>query len=330
MARSLRVIGALFFLAAGAILAGSQHTEAKRGEYSPAAAVFYVANTDFSVQICLPGGCELRAYVPSTGEDILIARHDDIPKAISWEDNFRWLYFLANSKIFRVQWRSNSKVEYVAELPRGDALFAGLWYDPVRKTLRLAQTDYSQGWTAQLLEFSPENSSWTLIEERPTNCECDLCTCAREIVPKLVSRFDPTNKILGFNGLLVYPDAAELFPCPSDSEVEVFRPTGNVFLPSTSVERRGLSFPYECFRGIPHALPPVTYGENAETADTIVVPGETERSGTVYFEEMNGYLLIEESGRPHGARVIDMRSGEVLRKLPEFSSSVVWVKAPSN
>ncbi len=287
-------------------------------------AILYVANALPDGEGCAAQRCEWRVYWPDTGEDRLFLALPEVPQNVFWDARFERVSFLLADRIFRVAWRLGAPVEPVLSLPPelSGQIVEDIWVDAtsgrrrVKTWGREGEHDFAYVW-----EYSSADNRWSVLAREPTQCECCGCPCT-DVVNDYVHKGGAVTLREILSGMSVENHLRRVRPRAAE-EVE-----GEHQFPS-SVARRAVKVSV-VMGDTPHALAPLVYVDNEKNRERVIFETDAECSplGQIGFEERAGVLLVATEYEGRCARLVDMRTGTILRVFPRGTAQAVWVQPP--
>ena len=99
------------------------------------------------------------------------------------------------------------------------------------------------------------------------------------------------------------------------------------YFASASVQSRGVIVTVS-LGDTAHAMAPLYYASEDGSTKTLIYGQDEACSQQLSFQESLEYLLVGSEYRGRCSRVVDMRTGEVIRSFPDNTSFAVWIEPP--
>lgn len=284
--------------------------------------VAYVVGT--SDQGCPAGGCEWRVYDPATGEDRLLLPLPAFPHNVYWTADFAWIYYRADEQFFRAEWRWGAEPEKLVRFPshlsEGSENIVEVWHDLESGRWRMKTYEWlNRTDTAGVWEYMPEERRWTVLTKVPTECEAVGRPCT-----DVVNDYVHKNDVISLNELLTRMRVEYRL---ADHGLEVHEDNEGVYLfPSQAAPGVGVRARVELGDTL-HAMAPLLYVGPGDT-EKVIYSDDEGCYDQVAFQEEEGFLLVSAEYRGQCSKVIEMRTGRIVRSLSEQASRAVWVQAP--
>lgn len=320
------------------VLYAQTATSAPSREAAPRAVVSYltVANVPEWTEDLLgdSSACSWRIYDPSTGRDTLFLGLHAAPMPIRWDPEFRQVRFAAAGAIWQAEWRLGAPTERLAPLPPSGG-FCDFWRDSSTGVLHAVtshEPDPMQPAVSRVWTWSEARGIWSVVATDSSQCKYGGCSCIDPVLRpfhtqpqveledlmdsmriehhpwrdiRVKRSFEPDAPEEDDDGPVLVPLACG----PGELEVRVSTgDTEHAMEPLVLVDqRRRLRRPiYE--QGASHDLD----------------------GGQIAFSEYRCLLLVTAELSGAYGRLIDLRTGHTMRRLPGSSAAAVWVPAPAS
>jgi hypothetical protein len=304
------------------IAVGVNGSEPARSEPPRGSIVFYLTGLSSTEGICATGGCEWRTFDPRTKEDRLFLALPTPPSYTFWNTEFGALLYLQDGALYRVAWRYGANPQRILELPRNldqpHERVMDVWHDDERDVWSLATlsnpgdgSEMSHAW-----EQSAADKSWTRTRSAPSDCEKTGRPCMQEVsVPSRWADRISLEQIQ--NDMRI---RTHLIRTGQDSDEEKLYDLRSRSEPASTVRVRMI------FGDSEHAIQPLSL-ILASSEERAVELG-ADCSPQLAFDDVDGFLLLGTEYEGQCSKLVDLRTGRIVRSLPEQSREAVWVPPP--
>jgi hypothetical protein len=308
---------AVIGVAVGATVSNPARSEPPRG-----AIVFYLTGLSSTEEMCAAGSCEWRTFDPRTGEDHLFLALPTPPSHAFWNTGFGAFHYLRDGTLYRAAWRYGAKPQSIVELPRSldqpHEHAVEIWHDEERGAWTLTTLSYSNGGgeIAHVWEQSATDKSWRRTRSVPSHCNKTGPPCMPEVgqsseLSKRISLEQIQNEMrIGAHLVWTGQDSGEekLYDLRSRSEPE-----------STVRVRMG-------FGDSAHAMQPLSLVLASGEEHTVELGADCGQQ--LAFYDVDGFLLLGTEYAGRCSKLVNLRTGRIVRSLPERSRGAVWVPPP--
>ena len=302
---------------------------------------------------CASSGCEWHIYQPATRQDLFFLKLPRIPEDIFWDQNFENVYYRIKESIYELQWKLGAHPRELSRIPPGIGwTVSEIWIDsstsrlrfsnfvflPDRNVVRTTENGQekvyfvyegarldatrSANWgtpaVVTIYESPIGSEDWEVLKRLPDCGETNACGFAmREFLQK-----EPQSSV----SLRDVLESMRIGYRLHDSEIAA-QEGEVVYLPSKSVSGRGLKMTI-VYGDTEHGNPPLIYASEDGMIDRIIISKGPD-SWCCDFEEHGHLVLLGGEYRMQNAKLIDMRSGNIVYEFPQGSRYAVWT-APLN
>lgn len=270
---------------------------------------------------CGSSGCEWRLYQPTADEDILLLALPAIPRNVFWDSRFEKVYNRIGRDFYSVPWKRSTKPEKLLTLPATVPIswynIADIWIDLETRNWRIKTSEWVKVHSLdRVWEYSSRDSRWSMLTERTNTCDTEGC-------PDPVAEFiNPQERVRLVSLLLSMGVKHHL----TEKQLAAGVDNKRVYFPSRAAANRGIitrMFLGDTF----HAMAPLMYVNQENDQEKLIYEKNEECYGFLSFQEQGHLLLVGSEYRGRCARLVDMRTGEIVRRFPRNSFSAVWVPA---
>ena len=273
--------------------------------------------------------CEWHVYDPWRGTDRLLFRLPATPMPVRWTRDFERIWFYSQHGVWQAGWRPPSPPVVIAPAPPLGR-FCDLWIDSLTSrvcvattTERPESTRFGIGTMVTTRTWSWDGARW---HETARDSSLGEGGCA-DVDPFRAGRSSVSLDALLDSMSIDSHAASTPVPLPrrdsTNAEYTVTVPvrcgSGRHLLVAGSTGDRD------------HAQEPIAWVDEARGTRHTIYPVGASRdaeSGQIAFAERDCMLLVTAEYSGAFGRVIDMRDGRLIRKLPENSFAAVWAPAP--
>lgn len=312
-------IGALAMIGVAVGVSGSESAQSgpPRGSI-----VFYLTGLSSTEGMCAAEGCEWRTFDPRTGEDRLFLALPTPPSHVFWDTGFGALYYLRESTLFRAEWRYNADPQNILTLPpnldQPHERAMGVWHDEERDvwTLTTLSSSAASREMAHVWEQSAADQTWRRTRSVPTQCDKNGSICMEEVSEpsQLVERvsLEQIREEMRIETHLIRTgqnsDGEKLYNLPSRSEPES----------TIRVQMR--------IGDSAHAWHPLSVVLASGKEHAVELGAGC--SQQLAFADVDGFLLLGTEWVGRCSKIVDLRTGRIVRSLPERSRWAVWTPPP--
>jgi hypothetical protein len=272
--------------------------------------------------MCATGGCEWRTFDPRTEEDRLFLALPTPPSYAFWNTGFGALHYLRDGALYRAAWRYSANPQRILELPRNldqpHEHVMEVWHDDERGVWSLATLSYSSDGSemAHAWEQSAADKSWTRTRSVPSHCEKTGPPCMQEIsVPSQWKERVSLEQIQ--NEMRI---RAHLIRTGQTSGEEKLYDLRSRSEPESTV-RVQMSFGDSA-----HAMQPLSLVLASGEEHAVELGADC--SPQLAFDDVDGFLLLGTEYVGRCSKLVNLRTGQVVRSLPEHSRGAVWMPPP--
>jgi hypothetical protein len=313
---------AIAALAMIGVAVGVTGPDPSRAEPPRGSLVFYLTALHPSEETCATGGCEWRTFDPRTGEDRLFLALPTPPSHVFWNASFGAIHYLRDGTLYRAAWRYGANPQSIVELPvnldQAHEHAVEIWHDEKRGGWTLTTLSYSSNGVemAHVWEQFATDKSWRRARSVPSHCEKTGPPCMPEVAEPSESVERVSLEQIQ-NEMRIY---AHLIRTGQRSDEEKLYDLRSRSEPGSTVRvRMG-------FGDSAHAMQPLSLVLASGEEHTVELGANC--SQQLAFDDVDGFLLLGTEYVGSCSKLVNLRTGRVIRSFPERSRGSVWVSPP--